>query len=265
MAKADNQASLSGTLEKGLAVLAFFAQEGEASPVVAGEALGLSRSAAYRITDTLKERGFLEVSSSSETLRLGFRAAELGMAAIAGIDVVRLAPSYLPGLVKASSETVFLAVVNEDEVVYVYREDGPLPVAMVSQIGSRRPLYCTALGKAYMSALPPEDRRMLIGRLDFGKFTPNTITDADTLEDELTLIKRRGYAIDQVEVEEGVVCVGAPVLGYRGGPVAAISIAGPADRISPRVERLGQLVANAASTLSRRLGYAESFYNARVT
>lgn len=265
MAKTDNQTSLSGTLEKGLAVLAFFAQEGEASPTEVSEALDLSRSAAYRLIDTLKERGFLELNSASETLRLGFRAAELGMAALAGIDVVRLAPSYLPRLVKSSSETVFLAVVNEDEVVYVYREDGPLPVAMVSQIGSRRPLYCTALGKAYLSALPTEERRALIGQLDFRKFTQRTITDAAALEDEITLIEGRGYAIDNIEVEESVSCVGAPVLDYRSAPVAAISIAGPADRISPRVEMLGQLVANTASAVSRRLGYTESLKRAGTT
>ncbi len=255
---------MSGTLEKGLAMLSFFARTGEASPVMVAEGLGLSRSAAYRIMNTLREHGFLEANPASEKLRLGMRAAELGMAALSGIDAVRLAPAYLSGLVEAASETVFLAVVNNDEVIYVYREEGPQPVAMVSRIGSRRPLHCTALGKAYMSVLPPEVRRSLVGRLELRRLTPNTITEASALEGEIVLTRERGYAVDNVEVEEGVACVGAPVLGHRGLPVAAISVAGPADRVLPRVEELGPLAAKTASELSRRLGYVEALKEARI-
>lgn len=254
--KPSGKDSLSGTLEKGLAVLAFFARTGEASAAAVAESVGLSRSATYRILDTLRDHNFLEVNPTSERLRLGFRAAELGMSALSKIDVVKLAPAYLPALVEAASETVFLAVVNDDEVVYVYREEGPRPVAMVSQIGSRRPLHCTALGKAYLSVLPSEERRALLGRLNLKRFMARTITDLAALEDELRATRERGYAVDTVEVEEGVACVGAPVLDHAGRPVAAISIAGPAERVSPRTEALGRLVSDAAAALSRRLGYA---------
>ena len=254
--KPDGLVSLSGTLEKGLAVLALFGRTGEASAAEVAEAVGLSRSAAYRILETLRDQNFLEVNPASERLRLGFRAAELGMAALSGIDVVRLAPAYLPALVEAASETVFVAVVNDDEVVYVYKEVGPRPLAMVSQIGSRRPLHCTALGKAYLSALPPEESRALLGRLELRRFTPRTITDLAALEDEVLATRERGYAVDAVEVEEGVACVGAPVVDHGGRPVAAVSVAGPADRVSPRTEELGRLVYEAAAALSRRLGYA---------
>ena len=228
---------------------------GEASPAAVAEAVGLSRSATYRILGTLREQGFLEVNPESEKLRLGLKAAELGMAALSKIDVIRLAPTYLRGLVRAASETVFLAVVNNDEVVYVYKEEWPRPIRMVSQVGSRRPLHCTALGKAYASALPAEARRSLVGRLQMRRFMPNTITDPAALEKEIALTAERGYAIDNVEIEEGVACVGAPVLDFRGLPVAAISVAGPADRVAPQTERLGPIVAETASRISRRLGY----------
>lgn len=263
--KPNRKDSLSGTLEKGLAVLAFFGRVGEASAADVAEALGLSRSATYRILDTLKNHDFLEVTPALERLRLGFKAAELGMSALSGIDAVRLAPTYLPALVRAASETVFLAVVNEDEVVYVYKEDGPRSVAMVSQIGSRRPLHCTALGKAYMSALPPEERRALIERLDLRKFTPRTLTDPAVLEAEVRAAGERGYAIDEVEVEEGVACVGAPVLDHAGLPVAAISVAGPAERVLPKVAEAGRLVSETAASISRRLGYAAAPGKIRVS
>lgn len=254
-AEPEKRGGLSGTLERGLAILEFFAATGEASAsTVAGE-LGLSRSATYRLLDALRERGYLEVDPASEKLRLGMRAAELGMAALAGMDVTRLAPPYLRDLVRATSETVFLAVVDSDSVVYVYKEEGPRAVTMSSQLGSRRPLHSTALGKAYMSALPDDERRSLVGRLDLPRLTANTITDADALEADLASTAERGYAVDNVEGEDGVACFAAPVLDHRRRPVAAISIAGPAERTLPNEETMGPLVRQTAAALSRRLGY----------
>lgn len=247
----------SGTLERGLSVLEFFARVGEAAASDAVAALGISRSATYRILDTLQRRGYLEINPASERLRLGVRSAELGMAAVSGVDAVRLAPPYLHELVNNTLETVFLAVMDTGAMVYVYKEEGPQAVRMSSRLGSRRPLYCTALGKAYLSALSEEARRLLIGELDFRRFTANTITDAAVLETDVLAVRDRGYGIDRIEVEEGVACFGAPVRDHLGLPVAAISVAGPADRILPREGELGPMVAETALAISRRLGYVD--------
>lgn len=236
----------------------FFAEVGEAAASDAVAALGISRSATYRILDALRQRGYLEINPASEKLRLGVRSAELGMAAVSGVDAVRLAPPYLHELVGNTLETVFLAVMDSGAMVYVYKEEGPQAVKMSSRLGSRRPLYCTALGKAYMSALSDEARRVLVGEFDFERFTANTITDAAVLEAEVLATRERGYGIDRVEVEEGVACFGAPVCDYLGLPVAAISVAGPADRILPREGEIGPLVVETALAISRRLGYVDS-------
>jgi len=264
MAARTNTDGPSGTLERGLAMLEYFAATGEASAAMVSEALGLSRSATYRILNTLQERRFLEFNPASGRLRLGVRAAELGMVALSGVDVVRLAPSYLHGLVESTLETVFLAVLDDDAMVYLYKEEGPQAIKMSARLGSRRPLHCTSLGKAYLSALPHETRQPLISRLDLRRFTPNTITEASALEAELALIEELGYAVDRIEVEEGVACVGAPVRDYRGLPIAAVSVAGPADRVLPREERVGRLVRETAWALSRRLGYAGTLINERM-
>ncbi len=143
-------------------------------------------------------------------------------------------------------------------MVYVYKEEGPQAIKMSSRLGSRRPLYCTALGKAYMSALTNEARRTLVEELDLQRLTTNTITDAAVLEAEVLATRERGYGIDRVEVEEGVACLGAPICDHLGLPVAAISVAGPADRILPREGEIGSLVAETALAISRRLGYVDS-------
>jgi DNA-binding IclR family transcriptional regulator len=152
---------------------------------------------------------------------------------------------------------VFLAVVDDDAVVYVYKEEGPQAIRMSSRLGSRRPLHCTALGKAYVSALPDEVRPSFIKGLRLRRFTDNTVTDTDALEAEIAVAKERGYAADRVEVEEGVACFGAPLLDHRGLPVAAISVAGPAERLLPKEDEVGPLVAKTALAMSRRLGYVE--------
>src|SRR5215213_3558904 len=168
---ADDGSARAGTLDRGLSILEFFVQVREAPASRVVDDLGVSRSAIYRILDTMRERGYLEINPASGKLRLGVGAAELG---------------------------------------------------------SRRPLHCTSLGKAYLSALHDEKKRSLIGELDLKRYTANTITDAAALEAEVAATKERGYAVDRVEVEEGVACLGAPVRDHRGLPVAAISIAGPA-------------------------------------
>lgn len=244
-----------GTLKRGLAILQYFAANGEATPVTVANDLNTSRSTTYRILEALRETGFLEINPVSGHLRLGMKATELGMAALADVDVVKNAPPYLRNLAAITLETVFLAVMNNDEMVYVYSEESTQPVKMNCKLGSRRPLHSTALGKAYMSALPEEDRKSLIGQLDLVKFTANTIIDPVQLEAELSVSLARGYAFDDVEAEEGVSCLAAPVRDYSGLPVAAISVSGPTDRIVRKYDEIGLHVADTAQTLSRRLGF----------
>jgi DNA-binding IclR family transcriptional regulator len=124
-----------------------------------------------------------------------------------------------------------------------------------SDLGSRQPLHCTSLGKAYVSTLPDASRLTLIGELELKRYTANTITDAAALEADIASTEERGYAVDRIEVEEGVASLGAPVRGYAGLPVAAISVAGPAEQVLDQENRMGPLVGESALAISRRLGY----------
>jgi DNA-binding IclR family transcriptional regulator len=245
----------SGTLERGLRLLQFFAAAGEATPAEAAKATGLSRSATYRIADRLRGWGFLEANPATEALRLGSEAVRLGMAALASLEVTRLAPPHLRRLADQTKETVNLAVVDGDEVVYIDKEEGTLAVKMSAQLGSRRPLHCTALGKAYLAALPPGELAARLAGLELARHTPATITDPAALAAELERVRRRGWAVDDEEVEEGVYCLGAAVRDHRRLAVAAISVAGPAYRVRAKATQTGALVAETAAAISRRLGH----------
>lgn len=138
----------SWTLKRGFPVLIFLARVGEAGASHAIAALGISRSATYRILYMLQSKRYLEINPASEKLQPRIRSAELGMAAVSGVDAVPAVPPHLHELVGNTLETVFLAVTDSSVMVYVCKEEGPQAVKLCSRLGSRRLLYYTALGKA---------------------------------------------------------------------------------------------------------------------
>lgn len=246
-----------GSLDRGLAILELFARRRELMPLEVAAELELSKSATYRLIATLVEARFLEYGPGSSALRLGPSAAEVGMAAVSELDVMRVAPDLMRELAATCMETAFLAVPDRDSMVYVHRENGPQAVTLSSQIGSRRPLHSTGLGKAYLAGLPAQAQREVVGRIELARFTENTITDPEQLLTELAGIRERGYAIDNIEGEEGVACFAAAIRDHRGVPVAAISLAGPAERVLLSEERIASRVAATAQSISKRLGYSK--------
>ena len=112
-------------------------------------------------------------------------------------------------------------MVDGDAVVYIHKEEGTVAVKMTAQLGSRRPLHCTALGKAYLAALPDQELEARLAGLELTRFTASTITDPAAMAAELGRVRERGWAVDAEEVEEGVYCLGAAVRDHRQLPVAA--------------------------------------------
>lgn len=142
------------------------------------------------------------------------------------------------------------------EVLYVDRVESRHPVRLRSIIGTRNPLHCTSLGKAILAFLPPDEQAALVPRLALTRHTTNTITDADVLQRHLACVRERGYAIDDIENEDGVRCLGVPIRDHTGRAFAALSIAGPAYRFSlERIAELAPAVMRAAAEISCRVGF----------
>ncbi|WP_366942280.1 IclR family transcriptional regulator [Amycolatopsis sp.] len=254
--------SQSGTLERGLAVLEHVGRCQEISTNAIARQLGLSRSAAYRIVGTLKNLDYLEADHVTGRIRLGTRLVELGVRAMSATDLHRCAPRYLSTLADESGETTYLAVPDNDAMVYVATKQsgGPSAVTLACRLGTRRPQHATSLGKAWLAALPEHDRAERVRRMRLDPLTSNTIVDHERLLDELTATSERGWAIDDIENEPDVGCVAAVVRDHSGDPVGAISIAGPASRVLVRLEDLGSRVAAGAAALSLRLGYVPASF-----
>jgi IclR family acetate operon transcriptional repressor len=152
---------------------------------------------------------------------------------------------------------VHLGVLDGSDVVYIEKVESKHAVRMFSQIGRTMPAYSTGVGKAILAFLPEERlERALPERLEAR--TPATITDKGELRRHLAAVRRRGYSTDEIENEEGIRCVGAPVFDHTGLVCAGISVAGPASRVtSDRIRELGKLVQDAALATSRRIGFVE--------
>jgi len=127
---------------------------------------------------------------------------------------------------------------------------------LVSQVGMRRPVYCTALGKAMLSFIPEEEQQYFFDGMSFERFTQHTIRGTAQLRKEFALIRQRGYSIDNEEAYLGSRCIGAPIFEASGKIAAALSVSGPTTRVTrERVPVVAAAAKNAAMAISRTLGY----------
>jgi IclR family acetate operon transcriptional repressor len=222
-----------------------------------GRRLGVHKATAFRLVSTLVEAGLLERDAVTDKYRPGFGLVRLATTAVAGLDLVRQARPVLERLAEDSQETVNLAVLDGPEVVNIDQVAGTHAVVSVNWVGRRTPLHCTSNGKALLAHLPDEERdRVLAGPLE--RRTPKTIVDPDVLRTQLLQARRRGYAYTIEELEVGLNAVASPVRGPGGGVVAAVSVAGPAYRVTPtRIPELARAIVRAAGEVSRRMGHAE--------
>lgn len=244
------------SVDRALAILRLFiVGEAEIGLSDISTRVGLHQSTVYRLLVTLASAGFVEQSAHTGRYRLGPTALSLGQAFLRHSDLRQIAESPLAELRDRSGETVHLASLVGPEVIYLEKLPGLHPIGLMSsRIGDRAPAYCTGLGKVLLAHEPEATvRESLRGGLR--AYTPATITRMDTLMAALARIRESGFAMDDEEHERGVVCVAAPVFDSRK-VVAAISVAGPADRIREeiRLSGLTERVLAAADDISARLG-----------
>jgi IclR family acetate operon transcriptional repressor len=222
-----------------------------------GRALKLPRATVYRILGTLGAHGYVERANGNQAYRLSLKVLDLGSRVLQGVDLLEAAQPVLQDLQRRCRETVHLAVCETGRMVYLHKLEGDGPFVMKSRVGASMPMHSTALGKSVLAFLPAAQVNAILQQHGLPRRTPRTIVSRAALERELARVRRQGYAIDDIENEEGVRCAGAPVLDHRGLPAAAISISAPASRMSrARARGLAGLVREQARRLSAILGWA---------
>jgi len=244
-------------LNKTFSILEVLLQQGSAMNMTEiSEKLGLYPSTTHRILDTLKHWGYVEQDPHTQKYQLGLKALELGMAKLHQMNLAREATPYLKELVNQFNETVHLGILEEEEVLYLLKEESSQTIRMHSWVGKRAPLHCTALGKVLLAHLSVEERKKILGEKVLSRHTENTITDKRKLEKELSKVREQGFALDREENEKDVWCIAAPIKNHQGKVIAAVSISGPAFRIDKKVQNnLKEVLIETSTKISKRLGY----------
>jgi len=216
----------------------------------------IPKSTVYEILTTLAGQGVLQRDETGNRFQLGIKLIELGSRARHTFPLNRVAAVPLKALSEAFNETVYLTVLDRDQVFYVDCYESTKALRTFSTIGDRAPLYCTAVGKAILAFQPAEEIRRTLSASPLVRYTSNTITDVEELLEELRRTAERGYSVDDMEHEADVRCVGAPLRDAEGRVFAAISVSGPAQRVTPQREaETAALVVRTAGDISKSLGY----------
>ncbi len=226
--------------------------------------LGLAKSTVHRLATTLVEYDILEQNRESGKYRLGLALFELGTLVRRKMDAVSESRQQMSALLEMTGETVQLAVLDHQSVLYIRILESRQQVRMSSTVGARAPAHCTSVGKALLAFQPPEVAKQIIDN-GLRRFTGNTITEPAVLQEELASIRAKGYAIDDEESEMGLRCVAAPIRDHTGLVAAAISVSAPVQRMTKKnMQTTVPTVVGAADAISRRLGFLPSLAGGHV-
>lgn len=218
--------------------------------------LGMNKSTVHRFLSTLIEAGYVRQDVDTSRYALGARVAWLGAKFLESMDLREVARPILEELAQATCETVHLGIMDADEVMYLDKVASQQTVQMRSRVGSRMPVHCTALGKVLLADLPEPTWERYVSQIGLAAQTPNTIVDPPRFYDHLRQVRGQDYSLDNVENEEGIRCVAAPVRNHTGRVVAAISVTGSTLTMTPeKAETVIPQIQQAARAISEELGF----------
>ncbi|WNI25902.1 IclR family transcriptional regulator [Streptomyces sp. ITFR-16] len=225
-----------------------------------GQACSISKSAAFGMLQTLRAYGL--VSDDGEGMnrryRLGMSLARLGDRARSQVSLRGVAHPVLRDLSRATGMASRLAVPEDGHAVVVDQVELDQRVRLDLRMGQRELPHCTGLGKALLSAVPQSEAASVVERFGLPRRTSRTITDPATFLAHLRDIARVGYALDDEEDAEGIICIGAPVFDDRSVCAGAVSITGLKLGLPAwRYQELGGQVRDAARRISVSLGWVE--------
>jgi len=206
-------------------------------------ALDLPKSSVHRILKDLTDLGYLDFNAATKRYSGSLRLAMLGAEVVSHFQLRTFARPYLLALHREVGHTTNMGVLDGTMGVFVDKiESKDFGIKLISGIGKTFPLYNTGLGKALL-AFSPKKLFEEVVRMPLEATTEKTIVDPKKLERELARIRKQGFSLDNEEITRGIVCAAAPIFGYDGKLVGAVSITFPAyikeDRgIEPEIEAI---------------------------
>lgn len=214
--------------------------------------LGLHKSTTFGLVNTLLQNKFLEQTLATGKYHLGIELFRLSANVKIGIREVSI--PHVKQLVEATGETVNLVLQDDIYVVYIEKEESPHSMRICTRIGERLPMYCTAVGKAILANLEPQEVVSILDRTKMQMHTEKTLKTKTEVLADLKEIRQKGYALDNEELEYGLVCVAVPIFDASSRPVSALSISGPKQRMTDaNVRSISEQLLFHANLISKKM------------
>ncbi|MFZ5572449.1 MAG: IclR family transcriptional regulator [Thermodesulfobacteriota bacterium] len=221
--------------------------------------LGLTKPTVHALVRTLTHRGFLQQDQVSRKYALGLKIFELGTFLAGTMKINQMGSAVAQRLAEATRQVIRIAIWDQNTMLVTLNVFPGARENPFQQLGPRVPAYCSASGKAVLSALSPKALNRYLKQITMAAFTPYTITRQEDLLKEVEDARLKGYASDREEFMLGIACISAPIFDHAGNPTAAISISSIpsllfSDNTAPFVEALQ----HSAGEISSRLGYNQN-------
>ncbi len=241
-------------LDKVFKILELFDKKGRELTVTQIHGLlGLNKASTFRILKNLEDAGYLEKDPDTLKYKLGLRIYYLGSLAEPHTTIKKIARPLLEKLNEKCNETIHLAVLHHGQALYLDKIEGNRTIRVITRVGTALPAHCSGVGKVLLAALSEKTLDEIIRERGLPRFTNNTITDLGALKTELAKIRKREYAIDDEEIEEGLKCAAAPLCDSGGRVVAAISMSVPRERFDKETSGFISMVKKTAQETSQTI------------
>ncbi|MFC7365660.1 IclR family transcriptional regulator [Bhargavaea changchunensis] len=218
------------------------------------ECLGIPKSSMSQLLSTMMRKQYL-TKDQANRYKLGHKLITAGNRARVSNDIYSVSIPVLKQTIQRTGETLFLGIRSGKEVIYLAKVDSDQSMRTAAQPGSRKPLYCTGLGKTFLAFENRETSDRLIEEIEMKRHTRNTITDPDELKRAAESYRNEGFVIDDEEGEQGIYCIAAPIFDESGKIIAALSCAGGKDRILEKHQLVIDEITDAAKRISITQGY----------
>ena len=241
-----------------LQIIEFFASENRELGISdVSHALSINKNAVSRILESLTEKNWLYVSDDqNKKWRFTLKPFSIMTAAIENQDIVRIAEPAVSRVRDELGDSVYLGIKNGDSVQYLLHYDSTMEVRISGRVGGMYPLNCSAPGKILLSYSDASEVERFFSCGATSR-TGNTITDAQTFAAEAQRIRAQGYALDNEEFANGILCIALPVFNHKGEAVASVGISSLTiyDNVDSLISKKYPVLKHATDEISASLGY----------
>ncbi|HWQ80319.1 MAG TPA: IclR family transcriptional regulator [Anaerovoracaceae bacterium] len=255
----DDNSNQVKSVTKAFLIMEELDKSGELSIGDLSERLRMDKATVHRLVNTVKTSGFVIQNPDNKKYANSLKLLAMGNRVMGKLGVKRLARTYMEELSEKTGETVNLGSIVDNRIIYIDKLVSSSTIKVDLGVGVTVPIYCSGMGKAILAYTPDSELEGILKSISFERFTASTITNRARLMEEFAKIRRDGFAVDDEEYIEGLVCFGAPIFDFDGIPVAAISISCPKYRYDPgrHLMLYTGMVAQAGRDISKMMGYTK--------